>query len=101
MSEPAVEIYLYYRAPEIAADAVLAAFERLQDALGMAQPGLEARLLRRPELTEGAQTWMETYRCAGGVDAALEARIEAAASLAFDGVPIGTRHRERFIACAW
>jgi hypothetical protein len=101
LSEPAVEIYVYYRAPEAAAEAVLAAFARLQRALDTTPPGLEARLLRRPELVEGEQTWMEIYRCEDGVDAALEAHIEAAASAAFDGVSIGARHRERFIACVW
>ena len=101
MTEPVVEVYLYYRAPETAAADVLAAFARLQHALGQARPDLEPRLLRRPERIDGAQTWMEIYRCERGVDGALEALIEAAATVAFDGVPIGSRHRERFIACAW
>lgn len=101
MSESAatVEVYLYYRAPVAAAAAVLAAFERLRSVLATTQPDLAARLLRRPELTEGAHTWMETYRREGGIDAALEARIEAAAVVAFDAVPIGARHLERFTAC--
>lgn len=101
MSEPAaaVELYLYYRAPATAAAAVLAAFERLRDALATTQPDLAARLLRRPELTDGAHTWMETYRREGGIDAALEARIEAAAVVAFAMVPIGARHLEHFTAC--
>ena len=102
MSEPAaaVEVYLYYRAPVASAAAVLAAFERLRAALATTQPDLSLRLLRRPEPTDGAHTWMETYRREGGVDPALEAQIEAAAGVAFNAVPIGARHLERFIACA-
>jgi len=68
---------------------------------------LQARLLRRPEMVEEQQTWMETYRFGAtppdqpvrGVDAALQAAIELAALRLSRFVP-GPRHTERFIPCA-
>jgi hypothetical protein len=97
---PAVELYLYYRAPVAEAAAVQAGFGRLRQALRDSGPGLDSRLLRRPEPRAGEHTWMEIHVRAGGIDAMLEAQIEAAAANAFAGVPIGPRQRERFIACA-
>ncbi|MEN9544133.1 MAG: hypothetical protein RLZZ598_966 [Pseudomonadota bacterium] len=96
----AVELYLYYRAPITEAAAVRAGFGRLQQALREQMPGLNSRLLRRPEPHDAAHTWMEIHVHAVGIDAPREAAIEAAALIAFAGVSIGPRHRERFIACA-
>ena len=90
------ELYLYYRAPVTRAAAVQAAFECLRQALRGQVPGLDSRLLRRPEVLDAEHTWMEIHALDGGIDAELEARIEAAAAAAFAGVPIGTRHRRAF-----
>jgi Domain of unknown function (DUF4936) len=97
----AVELYVYFHAPPAAAPAVQSAFERLRTDLAEHDPDLEVRLLRRPEVSDGAQTWMEVYRRPGGLAAELERRIASVAERAFDGLPIGPRHVERFIACAW
>lgn len=97
----AVELYVYFHAPQAAAPAVQAAFERLRAELLECQPELDVRLLRRPEVTDGAQTWMEVYRRPGGLGAELEQRIAVTAASAYAGVPIGQRHTERFVACAW
>ena len=76
-------LYVFYRVPEAALAATVAAVRQVQATLVAAHPGLQADLLRRPELRDGAVTLMETYvmeTCAGGVTPALLATIEHAAS---------------------
>jgi hypothetical protein len=66
----AVELYIYYRAPEPVRQPLQLALLELQSMLHRRYPGLRARLLRRdlqtlaePAATIQAQdTWMETYR---------------------------------------
>lgn len=98
------ELYVYYRVR--AADAALAAVEveALHAALRAAIPGLVARLLRRPDESGERQTWMETYafdaaRQAAGVDASMQARIEAEAARRLTRID-GPRHVEVFLECA-
>jgi len=106
-ADQAVELYIYYRVEEISAAAAWAVVRDFQQRLCAAHPGLQARLLRRPEIVEEQQTWMETYRFEAaahgrpprGVDAALQAAIEAAA-LPLSRFVRGPRHPERFIPCA-
>lgn len=95
-----MEIYVYYRAP-VANDAALSmAVSAAQRALESRHQGLQARLLRRPDVNDGQATWMEIYRHAQGVDAALEGAIEAALRAALKGLGAGERHVERFQPCA-
>ena len=98
------ELFVYYRVRSIdaraAQDAVLALHAELVERC----PGLRARLLRRPEETDGQQTWMETYstdpmRVPAGITEAMQADIEARAHGLSPFVQ-GTRHTEVFIACA-
>jgi hypothetical protein len=99
-------LYIYYR---VAADdlvAVRAAARAMQAGLCSAHPGLQAELLRRPELQAGDITLMEAYRMAGdkteadptagGVDVALQADIERAAAV-LGGWLRGARHVEGFV----
>ena len=98
------ELYIYYRvrcvdAPAARA-AVLASLQHLRDR----HPALRARLLRRPEETDGHQTWMETYstdpmQAPAGITAALQADIESSASSMSLYCVEGSRHTEVFIAC--
>ena len=67
---------------------------QFQSALPMQWPGLQAELLQRPEAANGIETWMETYRCDGGLTPALIEHIAKAASEA--GLP-APRHVETFI----
>lgn len=92
------ECYVYYRAHRDDEARVLASVGALHDRLRLAQPGLETRLLRRPEAHDGLHTWMEVYRhTMAPLDvAALEAVAEAATA----HWRVGDRHVERF-ACAW
>ena len=71
-------LYVYYRVPEAALAATVAAVRQVQATLVAAHPGLHAELLRRPELRDGEVTLMETY--VGGVTPALQAAIDHAAS---------------------
>lgn len=93
------ELYVYYRVPRATVVSAHAAVTAAQAALRADHPGLLARLLRRDgALPADAQTWMETYTrpvSAAGVDAALQAAIDAAAAplLAFID---GPRHVEAF-----
>ncbi len=73
------ELYVYYRAAEHTLPATQAAVQAFQAALVADHPALQARLLRRPELRDGQVTLMETYALAGGIPAALAARIAAGA----------------------
>ena len=94
------ELYVYYRVPEGAVEAAAHDVAVLHAELRAAWPGLDARLLRRPEASRGQQTWMETYaRPSDGVDAALQVDIEARAARLLTHLA-GPRHVEVFVACA-
>ena len=94
------ELYIYYRVPDDGADAAAREVAALHGELRTAWPGLEARLLRRPESSSGQQTWMETYaRAPAGVDTTLEADIATRAARLLTQVN-GARHVEVFLACA-
>ena len=54
-------LYVYYRVPQAQLAATVAAVRQVQPALAGAHPGLQAELLRRPELRDGEVTLMETY----------------------------------------
>jgi hypothetical protein len=94
------ELFIYYRVREADAGAARNAVMAMHDTLRSSHSGLRARLLIRRG--DDVQTWMETYATAAGspgIDAALEALIEARAR---DLVPFidGTRHVEAFDADA-
>lgn len=96
------ELFIYYRARTADAIALQSEVLALQQRLRALQPGLEARLLRRPEPADDWQTWMETYALPGhpdGVSEALEHTIErlAAETLARWS---SARHVEVFVPCA-
>jgi hypothetical protein len=94
------ELFVYYRIDPARADALQSAAVAMQDALRAQHPGLAARLLRRPGLREGLQTWMEVYTLPAGVDAArLAIAIERDARV-LAPLLIGERHVEHFVACA-
>ena len=88
-------IYVYYRIAQTDLYAVRETVQALQARLCADHAGLRAELLRRPEAAEGQLTLMETYACEQGIDAALQAAIEAAASHA--GLA-GPRHVEAFVS---
>ncbi len=86
----ALRLYVYYKVPAAALAATVAAVHRVQAALRTAHPGLQAELLRRPEVPGGQVTLMETY--AG----ALSPQVEAAIAEATSALP-QPRHSERFV----
>jgi len=95
------ELFIYYRVRAGDAAAALAAVQRLHVELRERWPGLRARLLQRPETDEDLLTWMETYATdpgTGGIDAAMQAHIEARASALLPLIQ-GLRHTEVFTAC--
>ena len=55
------QLFVYYRVAEPALAATVAAVRQLQARLVDSHPGLQAQLLRRPDLREGEVTLMETY----------------------------------------
>jgi Domain of unknown function (DUF4936) len=96
----APELFIYYRVPVAAEAPLREAVVGLQRGLCAAYPGLQARLLRRPELRAGELTFMEVYaRPAVGIDAHLQAAIEQAA-LTLGPWLSGGRHTEVFHPCA-
>lgn len=94
------ELFVYYRIRKADAVAAREAVSGMQSELRLSQTGLRARLFTRQSVDGGLQTWMETYSLAGGkqgIDADLEAAIEAAAA-AWSHLVDGTRHVEAFEA---
>lgn len=99
-SAPGHELFVYYRAEPARAESVAAAVQQMQAQLCEACPGLQARLLRRPDLRDGLQTWMEAYRLPPGASTvAMAAAIERAAE-SLRAHLSGARHVEHFVACA-
>ena len=92
----AERLYVYYRVDQADFVAVRAAALDVQATLRRDHPGLQAELLRRPDLRDGQATLMETYAQADGVDAALAQVIEAAAAKSLARWLQGPRHCERF-----
>jgi Domain of unknown function (DUF4936) len=82
-------LYVYYRVAEAQLPATVLAVRQVQAALVAAHPGLQAELLRRPELRDGEVTLMETY--AGPLTDTLHAAITQATS----ALP-QPRHSEQF-----
>ncbi len=95
------ELYIYYRVAQAELATVATTVAGLQATLCAAHPGLQAKLLRRPELSEGRATLMEVYARPGpqGVDLALQAEIEARAVALVPWLQ-GPRRVEVFQPCA-
>ena len=97
------ELFIYYRATIENASVLHAAALALQKELQVRHPGLQARLLRRPEAADGLHTWMETYAAPhrpNGISESLQGEIETAAVAQLASLITGPRHTESFIACA-
>jgi hypothetical protein len=92
------ELYLYWKTakPEEALTAVRAA----QRQLCKEMPGLQAQLLVREEAAarNPLATLMEIYRHRAGIDAAMQAQIDAAMALATMDLRTGERHTEVFVS---
>lgn len=96
----AQELFVYYRVVPDDAAALGAAVRAMHAALASAHPGLQARLLRRPEVAQGRLTLMEVYaRPPAGIDAGLRAEIDTAARALAPWLD-GERHTEVFVPCA-
>jgi hypothetical protein len=98
------ELYVYYRVPVHAAEALRRAVSEMQDRLRCEFPGLQARLLRRTDQAGVWDTWMETYAMpsaadTGGVSDALRVTIEQQAA-DWRHLCDGPRHTEVFDASA-
>lgn len=95
-----LDVYIYYRVREADAAALQLRVTAMQERLNR-QYGATAQLKRRPELTEGLQTWMEVYPAASAdLVRALAGAGQEAALLA---LTTGLRHTEFFkdvVACA-
>ena len=98
------ELFIYYRLDVADTPAAQAAVAVFQADLLARYPWLKARLLRRPNATDGQETWMETYAAdpalnSTGITPAVAAEIELAAAVLAPWVR-GPRHTEVFLACA-
>ena len=97
------ELFIYYRTQLAQSDVLQARIAALHSALRARHPGLQTRLMRRPEPVDGWLTWMETYALPHdpcGVSHSLQSEIEAAAAAALTGCAHEPRHTEVFVACA-
>ena len=99
------ELFIYYRLDPLDAPASQRAVTAFQGDLQACYPWLRARLLRRPQATDGQETWMETYSAdpamnSTGVTPEIAARIEQAAAVLAPFLR-GARHTEVFVPCVW
>jgi hypothetical protein len=97
------ELFIYYRSHLADAHALQLRVLAWHTALQAQHPGLQTRLLRRPEPADEQHTWMETYALPSspcGVPLALQHQIEAQAEQLLSPWLIGPRHLEVFVACA-
>ncbi len=93
------ELYIYWKAPGTIAAQARELVQAMQQGLREQHPKLTARLLRRPEESQGLVTWMEVYAAPPpGITPALHAAIEAAAAPAMATLGIDKRHVEAFDA---
>lgn len=98
------ELFIYYQLDVADAPAAQRAVAVFQAGLSARYPWLRARLLRRPNATDGQETWMETYAAdpalsTTGITPAIAAQIERAAAVLAPWLR-GVRHAEVFLACA-
>jgi hypothetical protein len=98
------ELFIYYRLDLVDSPAALRAVTTFQADLQARYPWLRARLLRRPQATDGQETWMETYSAdplmnSTGITPEVTAQIEQAAAVLLPFLR-GARHIELFVACA-
>ena len=87
------DLFIYYRVPDGHAAQLAPRVQAMQASLA-ASLGVAGQLKRRPESTDGQQTWMEIYPATGpGFDAALAAAVHDAA---LSELIAGKRHTEVF-----
>lgn len=95
-----MDLYIYYKVKQADAASLLAAVVAMQTSLAQ-RHGVACQLKRRPETSEGLQTWMEVYAVTPeGFAAALQ---QAVAEAGVDQYTTGLRHTEVFmdvIPCA-
>lgn len=95
-----VELFVYYRVVADRIDEARATVTAFQARLQSRYPALRARILRRPELSNGCQTWMETYAVESdlpfhGITPELQREIESLAESLRPCID-GVRHVEVF-----
>jgi len=93
------ELFIYYRAAVVHAETVELAVQSMQGRLADRHPGLEARLLRRVERSDGEITWMESYALPAGADPQLLAQAIDTAAQTLAPWIVGPRHLEHFVLC--
>jgi hypothetical protein len=87
------DLYIYYRVPDEHAAQLAPRVLAMQAGLAAAH-GVAGQLKRRPDASDGQQTWMEIYPATGaGFDAALAAAVQQAA---LSELIAGDRHTEIF-----
>lgn len=87
------DLYVYYQVRDEDAAAMAARVRMMQAAL-FADGGIAGQLKRRPQASDGVQTWMEIYAdTRPGFDAALAAAVQRAA---LAELTVGIRHTEIF-----
>ena len=89
-------VYVYWRCAAADLPQALAATRQAQSDLQRSEPGLCINLLIRADENGAQRTVMETYTCASGLGAALQARVLAAAAPASATWLQGERHVEVF-----
>jgi DNA-binding GntR family transcriptional regulator len=89
-----IDLYVYYKVRDGAADALAPRVRALQQDIA-ARQGVHGQLKRRPEARDGLQTWMEVYP---GVDEAFASLLaQAVENSGLASLLAGPRHAEVFM----
>jgi hypothetical protein len=88
------DLYVYYKVRAENAARLEPLVRAMQARLAPSLPGAATQLKRRPEATDGLQTWMEVYPNAD--DAFRVALAEAARVAGLEDLAEGRRHTEVF-----
>lgn len=92
-----MDLYIYYKVKDADAAPLQAAVVRMQAQLAE-QFGVVSQLKRRPEASDGVQTWMEVYPDAqGNLPGTLADAVDRAGLFAWIA---GARHTEAFVDVA-
>ncbi len=96
------ELFIYYQTTLTNADVLQTTVQALQARFRALHPGLQTRLMRRPEPSNGLHTWMETYALplsTNGISDSLLRDIEAQAETMLATLLASPRHIEGFVSC--
>ena len=90
-------LYVYYKVPALERTATRNALDQYREKITKDIPRLELALMKRPELKDGVETWMEIYTHPDGITDTIVAAINDCLNL-FPKLSRWPRATERFVS---